>query len=88
MAKFLEINRIENDMVYLNNGSLKSLIHVQPINFHILSMRQKQAIIAAYKDFLNSLDFPIQIVMRTVSLNLRRLLKQLELKVRKQKKLT
>lgn len=86
MSTFLEISEIKNDTVYLQNGSLKALIQVQPINFHILSVRQKQAIIAAYKDFLNSLDFPVQIVMRTVSLNLDDYLKQLELKVRKQKK--
>lgn len=86
MAKFVEIKTIENDTICLQNGSLKALIHVQPINFHILSTRQKQAIISAYKDFLNSLDFPIQIVMRTVNLNLDDYLRQLEIKVRKQKK--
>lgn len=87
MAKFLEINKVENDTVFLQNGSLKALIHVQPINFHILSPRQKQAIIASYKDFLNSLDFPVQIVMRTVNLNLDEYLKNLEVRVRKQKKI-
>lgn len=86
MRKFLEITSIENDTIYLQNRALKAIIQVQPINFHILSTRQKQAIIAAYKDFLNSLDFPIQIVMRTVNLNLDDYLQQLEIKVRKQKK--
>ncbi len=86
MRKFLEINRVENDAIYLQNGSIKAIIQVQPINFHILAPRQKQAIIGAYKDFLNSLDFPIQIVMRTVNLNLDEYLNQLEIKVRQQKK--
>ncbi len=86
MAKFIEIDRIENEVIYLQNGSLKAIIQVQPINFHILSPRQKQAIISAYKDFLNSLDFPIQIVMRTVDLNLDEYLKRLEVTVHKQKK--
>lgn len=86
MKQFVEINRIENDTIYLQNGSIKAIIQVQPINFHILSAKQKQAIISAYKDFLNSLDFPIQIVMRTVNLNLDEYLSQLEIKVRQQKK--
>ncbi|MFH0970157.1 MAG: hypothetical protein V1776_01720 [Candidatus Diapherotrites archaeon] len=86
MKQFVEINRIENDSVYLQNGSIKAIIQIQPINFHILSIKQKQAIISAYKDFLNSLDFPIQIVMRTVNLNLDEYLSQLEIKVRQQKK--
>jgi hypothetical protein len=86
MQKFLEIKKIENDTVFLQRGGIKATIHVQPINFHILSTRQKQAIIVAYKDFLNSLDFPIQIVMRTVNLNLDDYLKKLETKVKSQKK--
>lgn len=86
MGQFLEIKSIEKDTVFLQKGGIKAIIHVHPINFHILSPRQKQAIISAYKDFLNSLDFPIQIVMRTVNLELDDYLQKLEGKVRKQKK--
>jgi hypothetical protein len=86
MRKFVSISKIEDDVIYLQNGTMKAVIHVQPINFHILSQKQKEAIISAYKDFLNSLDFPIQIVMRTVNLNIDDYLKNLEVKVRGRKK--
>lgn len=85
MQKFIEVKTINNEIITLNNGAMKAILQVQPINFHILSARQQQAIISAYKDFLNSLDFPIQIVMRTVNLSLEEYLQHLEAKVKKAK---
>ena len=85
MARFIEVKKISEDVIFLHNGSMKAMIQIQPINFHILSGRQQQAIISAYKDFLNSLDFPIQIVMRTVNLNLDEYLANLEVNVKKKK---
>ena len=35
-----------------------------------MRVEEQKAVIHAYKDFLNSLDFPIQIVMRTTNLNI------------------
>src|SRR3989344_7150641 len=85
MSGFLDIQKIENNSVFLKNGTAKAIIQVQPINFHILSTKHQQAIISAYKDFLNSLDFPIQIVVRTVNLSLDDYLQKLELKARMRK---
>jgi hypothetical protein len=85
MKQFIEVNKISDDTVYLSNGKAKAIIQVQPINFNILSQKQQQAIIAAYKDFLNSLDFPVQVVMRTVNLSLDEYLRHLEVKVKKSK---
>jgi len=86
MAEFIEVKKIENNTIQLKNGSTKAILQVQPINFHILSKKQQQATVQAYKDFLNSLDHPIQIAMRTVNLNLDDYLQQLEQKVKAQKK--
>lgn len=85
MNGFLSVKKIVGDTIFLKNGSTKAIIQIQPINFHILSTKQREAIISAYKDFLNSLDFPIQITMRTVNLSLNDYLKELELKVKLQK---
>ncbi|MFA6269550.1 MAG: hypothetical protein WC652_07055 [archaeon] len=85
MESFIEVSRIADSTAYLSNGSAKAILQVQPLNFHILDIKHQQAIISAYKDFLNSLDFPIQIVMRTVNLSLEEYLKTLELKVKKSK---
>ena len=83
MANFIEVKEIREDSIFLSNGSTKAIIQINPINFHILSKKHQEAIISAYKDFLNSLDFPIQVVMRTVNLSLDDYLRNLELKVKK-----
>ncbi len=83
---FVEVKKIENNIIYLKDNSMKAIIKVQPINFHILSTKQQNAIISAYKDFLNAIDFPIQITMQTINLDLNDYLKELELNVKKRKK--
>ncbi len=70
LAKFMEVDRIENGVIHLKNGGMRALVQVLPINFTILSETEQLAIISAYKGFLNSLDFPVQILMRTVKMNL------------------
>jgi len=67
---FVGVKRIESNVMFLDNNSLRAVLEVTPINFSILSASEQKAIISGYKDFLNSLDFPVQIVVRTVSLNL------------------
>ncbi|VVC00521.1 PrgI family protein [uncultured archaeon] len=70
MEKFIEVKEIRDDTVLLKNGTAKAVLQVQPINFHMLSQSHKEAIIIAYRDFLNSLDFPIQIAVRTADLSM------------------
>ncbi len=86
LNSFIEVSKIEFDTIFLKNSSSWAILQIQPINFHILSPQQQQAIISSYKDFLNSLDFPIQIVVRTVNLSLDDYLEALEITVKKQKK--
>ncbi|VVB76113.1 PrgI family protein [uncultured archaeon] len=85
MKKFIEISSVEENAIFLSNGLIKAIIQIQPINFHILSPRHQEAIISAYKDFLNSLDFPVQIVMRTVNLSIEEYLFKLEQRAKKTK---
>lgn len=70
LRQFVEAQKIENDAIFLRNGSLRAVLEVTPINFSILSEEEKRAVVSAYRDFLNSLDFPVQVVMRTTALNL------------------
>ncbi len=85
MRKFMEVEKIERETVFMKNGSAKAILQARPINFNILSHSEKQAIISAYRDFLNSLDFPIQIAMRTVDLSMEDYLSRLEVRARQSK---
>jgi hypothetical protein len=77
----VEVKEIKDNSVFLNDGTAKAIIQVIPLHFSMLAPMEQQAIISAYKDFLNSLDFSIQIVMRTVNLSLTEYLASLQKKV-------
>ena len=47
-----------------------AIIRVEPINFGIRDETNKQVIIRRFQSFLNSLDFPIQIIISSSPLNL------------------
>ncbi len=85
LKSFVDVSRIESETIFLKSGGLRAIIQVQPINFGMLSVQEQEAIIRAYKDFLNSLDFPVQIVMRTVNLSLDNYLLNLEEKAKQSK---
>src|SRR3989344_7431236 len=55
-----------------------SILKVEPINFTLKNNPEKEVIIRTFQKFLNSLDFPIQIVIATDTLNLDTYLSKLE----------
>ena len=69
MKKFFNLKKIRNDKLFLKDRTL-SIIKVDPINFAIKNQKEKDIVIVSFQKFLNSLDFPIQIVVATDSLNL------------------
>ena len=84
MQKFTDVKKIGDNLVYLNGNSIRGIMQIKPINFKMLSKMEQNAIISAYRDFLNSLDFPVQVVMRTVNLDIDDYLLSLESIVRKE----
>jgi len=61
----LEIEDIKEDIVILKDGGACLIIAVTSINYDLLSEKEQEAIIYAYAALLNSLTFPIQIVIRS-----------------------
>ena len=61
----LEIADIRDDLVVLKDGSVSLLVRVSAVNFGLLSEMEQEAIIFAYANLLNSLNFSIQIVIRS-----------------------
>jgi len=84
MKYFLNLDKIEKDILHLKKNKL-SIIKVEPINFSIKNEKEKESIISSFQKFLNSLDFPIQIIIATDSLNLDYYLNKLEERVEKTK---
>lgn len=61
----LEIETIKDDIVITKNGGCSVVIQVSAINFGLLSESEQDATIYAYAGLLNSLSFPIQIVIKS-----------------------
>lgn len=67
---FLRIAEIKNDTVILKNGASRAVLQTNSINFNLKSEDEQMAIIQAYQSFLNTLDFPVQIVVQSKKLDL------------------
>jgi hypothetical protein len=69
-TEFVEIHDVKEDVIILKNGSLRMVVEVGSINFDLKSSDEQVAIIDGFKNFLNSLDFPLQIVVHSRKLNI------------------
>ena len=61
----LDIETIQDDLVILKTGICSIVIQASAINFGLLSEEEQDATIYAYAGLLNSLSFPIQIVIKS-----------------------
>lgn len=61
----LQIAEIRDGIVIMNDGSFRSVIMVNSINFDLMSRSEQEAVEYNYQNFLNSLFFPVQIFIRS-----------------------
>ena len=61
----LDIKDIQNNFLFLKNGSCCLVLQSTAINFGLLSEKEQEATIYAYAGFLNSLTFPVQIIINS-----------------------
>ena len=80
----LDVETIRDDVVVLKNGLISVVIQTSAINFGLLSEEEQDATIYAYAGLLNSLSFPIQIVIKSEKKDIS---SYLELLVTQEKKL-
>lgn len=68
--QFLEIDQVREGVVILKNKSLRGVLMVSSQNFALKSEDEQQAIIYQFQNFLNSLDFSLEIVIQSRVLNI------------------
>lgn len=66
----LKFGEIRDDVLVLKNGGVRAILKTTSINFNLKSEQEQNAIISAYQGFLNSLEFPLQIVIRSRKLDI------------------
>src|SRR3989344_851157 len=79
---FVPIREIRDGIVVLKDGSLRSIILANSINLSLKSYEEQKAIILQFQSFLNTLDFPTQIVVQSRRLNFRPYILTLEIRMK------
>ncbi len=76
--EFVPINDIQNGIVTLKDGSLRAVLMASSVNFSLKSEEERAAIMFQFQDFLNSLDFTVQIFIQSRRLDIRPYINLLE----------
>jgi hypothetical protein len=63
--KYVDVADVRDGVIILRNGSIRCVLLASSINFDLKSSDEQDAIIAQYQGFLNSLDFPLQILVHS-----------------------
>lgn len=68
--QFVDVEEVKDGTVILKSGGLRKILLVSGINFELKSEEDKNIILRAYQDFINSLDFSLQIIIHSRRLNI------------------
>ena len=77
-TEFVQIADIRDNVVILKSGSLRALLEINSLNFELKSADEQTAIIQAFQNFVNALDFPLQILVNSRRLDIQPYLKSLD----------
>ncbi|MEK7633607.1 MAG: hypothetical protein AAB437_02070 [Patescibacteria group bacterium] len=81
---FIEIEEIKDDIVLMKDFSAATVVEVGAVNFWLLSTEEQSSMIYAYSELLNSLSFPVQILIVSKKIDVSTYLDYLEDKISKQ----
>lgn len=76
----VEVEEIKESTLVLKDKSLRQVLMVSGINFALRSEDEQNQISSAYANFLNSIDFGIQIIVHSRKLNIDKYISNLETK--------
>jgi hypothetical protein len=67
---FVEISEIRDSVLILRENQMRAVVAVSSANFALKSKAEQEVIIGTFQGVLNSLEFPIQILVQSRRLNL------------------
>jgi hypothetical protein len=79
--QFIEIEDIKDDIVLMRDYSAVVAIEVGAVNFWLLSAEEQESMIYAYGSLLNSLSFPVQILIVSKKMNISSYIEYLNAKI-------
>ncbi len=81
---FVPIQEIRDGVIILKSGGLRAIILASSLNFALKSQDEQGSILMQFQNFLNSLDFSIQIFIQSRKLDIRPYIALLEDRYREQ----
>jgi type IV secretory pathway VirB4 component len=78
------IKEVRNGIVVLKDGSMRAILMTSSVNFALKSAEEQDAIIFQFQQFLNSLNFSIQIFVQSRRLDIRPYIATLEAREKEQ----
>ena len=81
---FIEIEEIHDDVVLMKDFSAVTVLEVGAVNFWLLSEDEQTGMIQAYANLLNSLSFPVQILIVSKKMDISSYLEYINVKLKAQ----
>lgn len=69
--EFVPIREIRDGIVILRDGTMRSIILASSLNFALKSADEQNSILFQFQNFINSLDFSVQIFIQSKKLDIR-----------------
>lgn len=67
---YLDVSEIKESTIVMRDGSLRAVVVVSSTNFSLKNQEEQNALISSYQNFVNALEFPIQILMQSRRLDI------------------
>jgi hypothetical protein len=68
---FVPVSAVRNGIVTLKDGSYRGILMCSSVNFALKSADEQQAIVGGFQNFLNTLDFSIEIAVHSRKMDIR-----------------
>jgi len=69
--EFVPIREVRDGIIILKDKGMRAVLLCSSMNFSLKSGDEKNAIILQFQDFLNSLDFSVEIIIQSRKLDIR-----------------
>jgi type IV secretory pathway VirB4 component len=82
--EFVPIQEVRDGIVVLKDGGLRAILMASSLNFALKSIDEQESILFQFQNFLNSLDFTVQIFVQSRNLDIRPYITLLEERYKEQ----
>jgi len=69
--KFVPVKEIRNGVIMLKEGGYRGVLMCSSVNFGLKSADEQESIISGFQTFLNTLDFPVEILIQSRKMDIR-----------------